>query len=75
MGLKSFAEAEAAFKSAIAVDPDYQAAYSWLGQALFEQKRYGEARSAVESARKFNDHDATIHNWLGRVALIQQQYE
>ena len=50
--LGEFAEAAAAFRQAIALQPDYSAAYRELGKALEKQNRQEEAIAAYRQGKE-----------------------
>lgn len=51
-------EAEVYFRSAVAANPRYEAAWINLAATLASESRFPEARSAVESALRVNPNNA-----------------
>lgn len=65
---QSQAQAEAALKKSIALDPSY-AAYANIGRMYLSQKRYQEAADATRKALALNDQDSSV--W-GNLAVIYE---
>ncbi|SMR71889.1 Tetratricopeptide repeat-containing protein [Aliiroseovarius halocynthiae] len=59
--------AEAAFKTALAADPDYGEALAQYGQFLAAQSRRAEARTVLEQARRIIPNNPIVLGNLGRV--------
>ena len=56
--LADFAAAEAAFRKAVEVDPDFAEAWAWLGRVAFTQTRYADAADAYARAAELDpDND------------------
>jgi Flp pilus assembly protein TadD/tRNA A-37 threonylcarbamoyl transferase component Bud32 len=58
-------KAEAAFRQAIRLNPDYYTAHGNLGNALFNQGRHKEAEAAYRQAIRLKPNDPKGHNNLG----------
>ena len=67
-------EAEAAYRQAITLDPKYAIAYSNLGVALSDQKKYVEAEAAYRQAITLDPKDARAYNNLGIALSDQKKY-
>ena len=59
------AEAEAAYREAIRLDPGSAGAHHGLGRVLWDVKRLGEAEASLREAIRLNPDDAVVHNSLG----------
>ena len=70
---RKFAEAEAAFRKAIELKPDYAAAYNNLGNALREQKKLAEAEAAFRKAIELKPDYAEAHNNLGNALTAAEE--
>lgn len=74
-GLKRLAEAEAAYREALRIDPRYMRALAQLTGLLRAQKRFGELHHALDNALAHSPQDAFLHYNLGLsfVELGQRQ--
>jgi tetratricopeptide (TPR) repeat protein len=63
----AWAEAAAAYREALEVDPRHEDALYYLGNALFEVGRYGEAVTAWRRLAEVNPMSARAHAQLGAV--------
>ena len=61
------ADAEAAYREAIRLDPGFAAAHDGLGYVLWEVKRFGEAEAALREAIRLDPGNAAAHHDLGNV--------
>jgi serine/threonine protein kinase/tetratricopeptide (TPR) repeat protein len=68
-----FAEAEAAFRDAIRIQPDYFQAHTNLGRILYDRKRYDEAELALASAIQLQPSDWMAHFYFGLTLLSHAQ--
>ena len=68
--LENYAEAEAAFKQAIALKPDYAAAYTGLSNIYNNQRRFDEAAEA--SARAAELSGSTLGGSTNPIAVYNQ---
>ena len=72
---RDYAGAEAAFRRALELRPEYAAAMIRLGESQLEQRRHAEARqsyeSALEQSRFAPGYAGAAHYGLGRVALAE----
>ena len=78
-------EARALFRRAIALDPNYAAAYSGLaetyhlatvmGWAELPSETLGRAKELANKALSLDESDVRAHIILGRVHVVHQQYE
>jgi tetratricopeptide (TPR) repeat protein len=62
-------EAEAAYRRAIALDPNYLDAWNALGAVLFAKKQLGDAYAVLRHVVSVNPNFATAHYNLGNVCL------
>ena len=68
--LKRYAEAEAAYRKAIEIDPNYAWAWAQLGELLQKElKRYPEAEAAYRKAVELKP-DSAYYNYLLALFLI-----
>ncbi|MDF0553659.1 tetratricopeptide repeat protein [Kamptonema sp. UHCC 0994] len=68
---QDLAGAEAAFRKAIEIDPNFAEAYANLGSVLANQNKLEEAISNFENAVRLKPNVAVLHYLLGR-ALYEQ---
>jgi tetratricopeptide (TPR) repeat protein len=61
-----YADAETAYRTAIALDPRLPRAHAGLGQALYRLRRFPEAEAACREAIRLDPADAAAHSTLGR---------
>jgi tetratricopeptide (TPR) repeat protein len=71
MSRKKWSAAQAEFERAVAVYPDYAAAWSDLGEAFREQSKLTEARGAYERAQKADPKYVKPYLQLARLALAE----
>lgn len=62
---------EAAYRTIVQSNPKSAVAWSCLGEALLDAKRYGEAEEAMREAVSLDDSLAAAHAGLGEVLLAQ----
>ncbi len=67
-------EAEAAFRRAIALDPNFSLAHRMLGILLSHLSRHGEAQAAARRARELDPLDFTHHALSGQIAFNARDY-
>ena len=67
-------EAEASYKQAIALKPDYAMAHSNLGNALTELGRLDEAEASCAQAIALKSDFAEAHSNLGKILLKNGQH-
>ena len=60
-------DAEAAFKTALSIDPDYGEAAAQLGQLLLAQNRRAEAKTHLLHARRLIPHNPIVLGNLGKL--------
>jgi Flp pilus assembly protein TadD len=72
-GKKKLPEAEAAFRKAIDLQPDYALAYNNLGNALYDQKKLGEAEAAYRKAIQLQPNFALAYYNLGNALYVQKK--
>lgn len=72
---KKLAEAETAFRRAIAKHPNYAAAWYELGRALAAQGRTGEARDAFELAVMADPKYLSPYPQLAQLALAEKRWD
>lgn len=77
LGLKlgKEAEAEEAFKQAIALDPGYIEAILTLSKVFFSQERYEDVIDNVQTAMSYNEYDPHFEWDLARAYQQTEQYE
>jgi tetratricopeptide (TPR) repeat protein len=68
------ADAEAAYRSALALDPRSARAYTGLGRALYSQSRFPEAEAAYREAIRLDPNDALAHGSLGNLLRFLSRY-
>ncbi|HEV2114415.1 MAG TPA: tetratricopeptide repeat protein [Terriglobales bacterium] len=66
--------AEAAYRQAIALRPQYWAGYDWLGAFDFHQARYGEAVQMFQRVIKLAPENFQGYSNLGAALTIQGKY-
>lgn len=66
--------AEATYKKAIALRPDYWGVYSWLGGFYYSQNRYPEAEQQFRKAVALAPHNSRGYSNLGAMYLVQGRY-
>ena len=70
----ALAEAGAAYREAIRLDPGYAPAHSGLGAVLRDTKRYPEAEAAYREAIRLDPANAPAHSGLGAVLRDTKRY-
>lgn len=70
-----YAQAEAAYRAAIELDPGYARYRHNLATALFAQGRFGDAVSAEGDAVRLDPDDAEYRNSLGQFLLAEDRYQ
>jgi tetratricopeptide (TPR) repeat protein len=65
------AEAVAALREAVRLDPRYAYAHRRLGAALLDQGHYNEAEAAEREAIRLDPHNAFAHSRLGEALRLQ----
>jgi tetratricopeptide (TPR) repeat protein len=68
------AEAEAAYREAVRLDPFYAGAHNGLGNVLVSLRRYAEAEAAYREAVRLDPSYAGAHNGLGNALLELKRY-
>jgi tetratricopeptide (TPR) repeat protein len=68
------ADAEAAYRTALRVDPSLARAYTGLGRAVYRQSRYPEAEAAFREAIRLDPNDVSAHGGLGNLLRFQQRH-
>src|SRR5262249_61282428 len=68
-------EAEAAYRKAIQLQPDYALAYNNLGTALRDQKKLAEAEAAYRKAIALQPDYAPAYNNLGNALRDQKKLD
>jgi serine/threonine-protein kinase len=66
--------AEAAYKKAIALRPDYWSVYSWLGEFYAGQARYAEASEMYRKVAALAPDNYRGHSNLGGIYLLEGRY-
>ena len=74
-GQRRYAEAIAAYRQALAMDPGYADAQNGLGVIYAEQGHHDEAVKAFQAAIAASPRAAYLHNNLGYVLLLQGSNE
>ena len=64
---KQWEEAKADFKKAIELEPEYAAAYFYLGSVLFEQELFREAIAAFEHALVIDPYNKELEELVSNV--------
>jgi TolB-like protein/DNA-binding winged helix-turn-helix (wHTH) protein/Flp pilus assembly protein TadD len=67
--------AEAEFKQAIALNPNYATAHRWYSCYLVAMERPVEAMREIERARDLDPYSAPITEWLGQVLYHARRYD
>ena len=73
--LHNNAEAEAGFKKAIAMSPNYWAAYNWTGNFYFRHAKYSEAESMFHKAVDLKPGNQRALYNLGAIYLLEGRYQ
>ncbi|HEY9405380.1 MAG TPA: tetratricopeptide repeat protein [Pyrinomonadaceae bacterium] len=71
---QKYAEAEAALREAIRLNPNYAYAHFNLGNALDKQQKYAEAEVEFREAIQLNPNDAYAYSNLGETLNDQQKH-
>jgi TolB-like protein/Flp pilus assembly protein TadD len=74
-GDRSFLAAEAAFRQAIALNPNYPVAHEWLAVLLAELRRGGEALQHVDTAVLLSPLEGTMHQARGLIYYYAHRFE
>ena len=74
IGQRRYGEAEAAYREAILLRPDWGEAHSNLGAALNSQRKYGEAEAACRKAIDLKPDDSTAFTNLGNALNHQGRH-
>jgi Flp pilus assembly protein TadD len=72
--LGHYAEAEAAYRQAIRLDPDNPQAHVGLGSVLHDVERHAEAEAAYREAIRLDPRDADAYDNLGNLLSDVQRY-
>jgi TolB-like protein len=70
-----FEAAEAAFRRAIELNPNYAQAPHWLGISLYSRARFAEASQAVERALALDPQSTYVKMNVGYLLYISRRYE
>jgi len=70
-----FEAAEAAFRRAIELNPNYAPAPHWLGISLYSRGRFAEASQAVERALALDPRSTYVKMNVGYLLYVSRQYE
>jgi len=70
-----WAAAEQEFRSAIALDPNYELAYDWYGYYLTAMKRYDEAKVVLSKAAELDPLSVPIVTDMGFSALYRGDHK
>jgi len=73
--LGNFAAAEATYKNAIALRPNYWGVYSWLGLFYYSQARYPDAVAMFLKATQLAPDNYQGYNTLAGVYITQGRYQ
>ena len=74
LGLRRFAQAEAAARDAVVASSDACEAWDVLITALYRLRRYGEAYEAATKLAEVAPERGEPHHWLGLFAGMEQQW-
>jgi TolB-like protein/Tfp pilus assembly protein PilF len=72
---RDWAQAEREYKAAIALNPNYAAAYHWYAWLLMTQRRFDEASHHLRLAQRIDPGSLYIKTALGLPYYYQQQYD
>jgi len=70
-----FEAAEAAFRQAIEINPNYAAAPHWLALALMARARFAEANEAARQALALDPQSPYVKHNLGYILYVTRQYD
>ncbi len=70
----NYSKAEAAYKNAIAINPNKANYHRNLGNVQSKLKKYSDAEAAYKNAVAINPHDWWYHSELGDVQYLQKKY-
>ncbi|MGD2154512.1 MAG: tetratricopeptide repeat protein [Gemmatimonadales bacterium] len=70
-----FEAAEAAFRRAIELNPNYAPAPHWLGISLYSRARFAEASRAVERALALDPQSTYVKMNVGYLLYVSRQYD
>ncbi len=70
-----FQAAEAAFRRAIELNPNYAPAPHWLGISLYSRARFAEASQAVERALALDPQSPYVRMNAGYLLYVSRQYD
>jgi adenylate cyclase len=70
-----FEGAEAAFRRAIELNPNYAPALHWLGISLYSRARFAEAEEAVQRALALDPQSTYVKMNVGYLLYISRQYD
>jgi tetratricopeptide (TPR) repeat protein len=71
---KKYVEAEAEYKAAIKIDPNFATAHSGLGNSLYYQQKYTEAVAVYMLARELDPNNIDALKGLGDIFYEQGRY-
>ena len=72
---KDWPGAEAEFKQAISLSPNYATGHHWYGDHLLIQRKYDLARQALKRAAELEPLSPTINTEIGSVDLYARDYD
>lgn len=66
---------QAELELAVALNPQYAPAHTWLGTTLFAQGQIARARAELEAAERLDPASPVTESWLGDTLFMAREYD